>query len=170
MSADQIATAMAFVKEHKPKAMMVVEERATYYPPVIFDRFWWPHTKELVDALWSEHVVTFMHLDTDWGRYLPYWKQLPRGSYVLQLDSTTDIVAAKELLRGHAMFDGDVPAALQALGDAEDVEGYVKNLIDKVGYEGGFFLGTGCEVPLDCRFENLKAMVDTGKTYGLVKR
>ena len=50
--------------------------------------------------MWSRRVVTVMHLDTDWGKNLTYFRRdLPKGSYVLQLDSTTDIFAAKELLR-----------------------------------------------------------------------
>ena len=55
---------------------------------------------EFVRAMWSRRVVTVMHLDTDWGKNLAYFRRdLPKGSYVLQLDSTTDIFAAKELLR-----------------------------------------------------------------------
>ena len=42
--------------------------------------------------------MTVFHLDTDFGKNLPYWKQLPKGSYVLELDSTTDIFAAKQAL------------------------------------------------------------------------
>jgi uroporphyrinogen-III decarboxylase len=86
---------------------------------------------------------------------------------MLQLDSTTDIFAAKELLRGHAMFHGDVPAALQALGTPQEMEAYCRKLIDEVGYEGGFILGTGCDSAPDCTFDNLKALVETGKTHQL---
>lgn len=152
----------------KPKCAEVVEERVTYFPPEVFERFWWPYSVQFVEAMWSEGVVTSFHLDTDWGRYLQYFKRdLPSGSYMVQLDSTTDIVAAKELLRGHALFHGDVPATLQSLGSAHDVEVYCKMLIDKVGYEGGFILGTGCDTPPDCKFENLLSMVETAKKYEL---
>jgi transposase len=65
----------------------------------------------------------------------------------------------KALLRGHAMFHGDVPAALQTLGSVEEVENYCTRLIDEVGYEGGFVLGTGCDTAPECKFENLRALV-----------
>ena len=168
-----IANALANIKQTGYKAVFIVEERASgfYYPLSVFERFWWPFTREFVDAMWSEGVVTWMHLDTDWGKNLPYFKRdLSRGSYLLQLDSTTDIFAAKELLRGHAMLYGDVPASLQSLGSVEDVENYCKKLIDEVGYEGGYILGAGCEVPPDCKPENLRAMVQTGKTYELSRK
>lgn len=171
MAKEMIAGALADHKENKARCTFMVEERAPYYPPAVFERFWWPHVVELVHTMWAEGVVTIFHLDTDWGRYLSYFKRdLPRASYMLQLDSTTDIFAAKELLKGHAMFHGDVPAALQALGTVEEMEQYCKKLIDEVGYEGGFILGTGCDSAPDCSFENLKALVDTGKTYELSKQ
>lgn len=168
-----ITNAIAEVSRTSYKAMFIVEERASgfYYPPSVFERFWWPFTREFVEAMWSRGIVTWMHLDTDWGKNLPYFKRdLPRGSYLLQLDSTTDIFAAKELLRGHALLYGDVPATLQSLGQPEEIEAYCKRLIDEVGYEGGYILGAGCEVPPDCKPENLRAMVHTGKTYQLSRK
>lgn len=60
---------------------------------------------------------------------------------------------------------GDVPATLLKLGTVEEVEAYCKKLIDKVGKGGGFILSSGCEVPHDAEFENIKAMIETGKTY-----
>ena len=74
------------------------------------------------------------------------------------------------MLREHALFHGDVAAALQALGTVEEMEAYCKKLIDEVGYEGGFILGTGCDSAPDCKFENLRALVETGKTYELSKK
>ena len=45
------------------------------------------------------------------------------------------------------------------------VEAYCKKLIDVVGEDGGFILSSGCTVPANSKFENLKAMVNTAKTY-----
>jgi uroporphyrinogen-III decarboxylase len=64
---------------------------------------------------------------------------------------------------------GDISAALMSIGKPEDVAAYSKRLIDEVGADGGFILGTGCSVPPDAKFENLRAMVETGKTYELTQ-
>lgn len=150
---------------------LVVEERAGgfFYPPKIFERFWWPYTAEIVDALWSEGIVTWFHLDTSWDRNIPYFKQLPRGSAILALDGTSDIFAAKEVLRNHLCLSGDVQASLLSLGKPEEVESYCKRLIDEVGGDGGFFLSSGCELPAAIKPENLQAMLRTGNTYELSK-
>jgi len=160
------------VEETGCKAILIGEERCSgfYYPMEIFEKYWWPYTVEIVDAMWSRGVVTVFHLDTDFGKNLPYWKQLPKGSYVLQLDSTTDIFAAKQALGNHAMFWGDVPPAMQAIGTPEEIEAYVKKLIDEVGYEGGYILGVGCNVVPNCKPENFRAMIETGKHYELLKK
>jgi uroporphyrinogen-III decarboxylase len=150
---------------------LVVEERAGgfFYPPKVFERFWWPYTAEIVDALWSEGIVTWFHLDTSWDRNIPYFKQLPRGSAILALDGTSDIFAAKEVLRNHLCLSGDVQASLLSLGKPEEVEAYCRKLIDEVGGDGGFFLSSGCELPAAIKPENLQAMLRTGNTYELSK-
>lgn len=148
---------------------LVVEERAGgfFYPPRIFERFWWPYTVEIVDSLWSEGIVTWFHLDTSWDKNIPYFKQLPRGSAVLALDGTSDIFAAKEVLRDHLCLSGDVQASLLSLGKLEEVQAYCRKLIDEVGGDGGFFLSSGCELPAAIKPENLRAMLHTGKNYEL---
>ncbi|OQB26042.1 MAG: Uroporphyrinogen decarboxylase (URO-D) [Chloroflexi bacterium ADurb.Bin180] len=62
---------------------------------------------------------------------------------------------------------GDVPATLLKLGTRQQVTDYCKKLIDYVGGDGGFILSTGCDAPHDAKWENMKALVDTGKTYEL---
>jgi hypothetical protein len=171
MVADLIPRELERARQSGIGRVTIVEERASgfYYPPSMFERFWWPHTREFVEAFWSEGIVTIFHLDAPWDKNISYFRQLPRGSYVLQLDSTTDIFAAKQELRGHGILWGDVSAALLSLGRAEDVSAYVKKLIEEVADDGGFILGAGCSVPADCKPENLRALIETGKSYELSK-
>lgn len=149
------------------KICFIAEERAEgfFFPLHIFERFWWPYTMEIVDALWSEGIVTWFHLDQCWDKNIPYFKKLPRGSAIIALDGTTDIFAAKEVLRGHLCLHGDVQAGLLCLGNPEDVEAYCKKLIYEVGADGGFILSTGCEMPTEVKIENWRALVQAPKKY-----
>jgi uroporphyrinogen-III decarboxylase len=63
----------------------------------------------------------------------------------------------------------DVSGSLFSIGSEKQVEDYVKKLIDKLGVDGGHILSSGCEVPPNCRPENLKIFLKTGKTYQLSK-
>jgi len=171
MTTEIIEKQIPLVKESGIDLWLLTEERASgyFYPPAVFERFWWPYTEQIVDAFWSEGIVTVFHLDQCWDKNIPYFKKLPRGSAVLELDSVTDIFKAKEALRNHLCFHGDVPAALLSIGKPEEVASYCKKLIDEVGGDGGFILGSGCSVPPSVRPENFRAMIDTGKKYELSK-
>jgi len=150
---------------------LFVEERASafHYPPSVFERFWWPYTREIVDAFWSHGIVTIFHLDTCWNKNLQYFKELPKGSAVIGLDSTTDIFLAKEVLGDHLCIYGDVAATALSHGKPGEVEAYCKRLIDEVGKNGGFILGSGCAVPPDCKPENFRTMLATAKNYEFSK-
>jgi len=145
----------------------IVLERGSgfYYRTELFERFEWPFLQRYVDAFVSENILPWLHFDTNWGLNLPYLTKLPKGKCVCDLDSTTDIFQAKDILNGHMCISGDVPASLLSLGNPEDVKNYCKKIISKVGKGGGFMLTTGCECPIDVKPENLRAMVETGKSY-----
>jgi uroporphyrinogen-III decarboxylase len=166
MTADIIANQIPLAKESGLGTWLLTEERASayFYPPAIFERFWWPYTKQIIDAFWAEGIVTIFHLDQCWDKNIPYFRQLPRGSFILELDSKTDIFAAKEALRGHGCFHGDVPAALLSVGKPQEVYDYCRMLIDRVGDDGGFILGSGCSVPCNVEPDNFRAMIEAGKS------
>lgn len=137
--------------------------------PKQFEQFYLPWLKRLVDALVAEGITPLLHFDGNWDRNIHYLKELPAGKCILDLDSTSDIFKAKEMLGDRMCIMGDVPSSLLTLGTPDEVASYCQKLIDKVGRGGGFILSSGCTVPYNAKFENLKAMVDTGKTYQLSK-
>jgi methylmalonyl-CoA mutase cobalamin-binding domain/chain len=164
---DLIANSIEVCKTNGNMLAFIVLERGSgfYYRLDVFERFEWPFLQRYVDAYIAEGITPWFHFDTDWGINLPYLRQLPKGKCICDLDGTTDIFKAKEILKGHMCISGDVPAGLLSLGKPEAVEAYCKRLIDEVGDGGGFMLTTGCECPIDVKPENLRAMVETGKSY-----
>jgi Uroporphyrinogen decarboxylase (URO-D) len=164
---DLIQNALDVVSKTKIPLVFIVLERGSgfYYRLDIFEQFEWPYLQRYVDAFLSEGLTPWLHFDTDWSLNLPYLKQLPRGKCVCDLDGMTDIVKAKEVLGGHMCISGDVPASLLTLGTPEKVREYCQRLIDEVGRDGGFLLTTGCECPVDAKFENVKMMIDVAKNY-----
>jgi uroporphyrinogen-III decarboxylase len=164
---DLIQNALDVIKVTQIPLVFIVLERGSgfYYRLDVFEQFEWPYLQRYVDAFLSEGVTPWFHFDTNWTLNLPYLKQLPRAKCVADFDSTTDIFKAKEILRDHMCISGDVPASLLTLGNPEEVGDYCKRLIDTVGRGGGFFLTTGCECPVDAKFENVKMMIDVAKSY-----
>ena len=149
-----------------PGAFLVLERGGCLnFPLRIFERFEFPYMKKMTEAFAAEGMVTVMHLDSSWTLNLPYFLDLPRKMCVAELDSTTDIFKAKEILKDHMCIAGDVSATLSSLGTPADMEEYCKKLIDIVGRDTGFILSSGCTVPADCKYENFKTMIDTAKNY-----
>jgi hypothetical protein len=165
MSDYQIGVALKKIELTGSKSVLYCEERgsAYMYPLHIFERFWLPYALEFVEAVWSKGVMTTMHLDTNWIKNLPYFKQFPKNSVCIQFDSTTPIFEARKLLGDHIQYWGDVPASLLAYGTPEEVTAYCNRLIKEVGKDGGFVLGGGCEVPSDCKKENFRAMLEAAR-------
>ena len=150
----------------EPGVMLIMERGGCFYYSLnLYERFEYAHMKKMIDAFAAEGLITVMHLDQDYTMNLPYFKDLPAKMVVAELDSMTDIFKAKEVLKGHMCIAGDVPAAMTSLGTPAEVEAYCRKLIDVVGEDGGFILSTGCTCPVECKMENLIAMVNTAKTY-----
>ena len=139
---------------------------SSFISPRQFEIFVLPYLKKVVEEFTSKNIVSLLHFDGDWTPFLPYFKELPEKSCILELDGVTDIFKAKEILRDHMCIMGDVPALLLANGTTREVEDYCRKLIDVVGEGGGFILSSGCSVPFDARPENIEVMVNCVHKYG----
>jgi uroporphyrinogen-III decarboxylase len=63
---------------------------------------------------------------------------------------------------------GNVPSDLLAVGTPQQIKDYVKKLIDTAGKGGGFIVSNGAFFD-QAKAENVKAMVDFAKEYGVYK-
>jgi uroporphyrinogen-III decarboxylase len=139
----------------------------TFISTKMFEKYNWPNIKRIALAEIEAGITPLFHFDSDWGPMLEFFKDLPQGTCVLELDGTTDIFKAKRVLHGHMCLMGDVPAALLKLGTPDEVTAYVRRLCEEVGDGGGYILSTGCDTPVDAKAENVRAMIEAGKTYGV---
>jgi hypothetical protein len=131
-----------------------------FISPRLWNRFVFPYYQQMVDAVIEEGAIPVLHFDANWDRDLERLREFPRAKCVLSLDGKTDIFKAKQILGDHMCIMGDVHASMFALGTVEDVRAYCKRLISEVG-PGGFILSSGCDVPIDAKYENVRAMVES---------
>jgi uroporphyrinogen-III decarboxylase len=92
---------------------------------------------------------------------------IPAGTTIWIFDQS-DMKEVYKRFKRWACFGGNVPVSMMKAGTPADVENYVKRLIDDVAGDGGFILATGAVLD-DAQPENLHAMIDTGKKYGVYK-
>jgi hypothetical protein len=129
-----------------------------------FEQFYWPYLVKLVNALVEAGYTPEIFFEGDYTQRLEYLRQLPKGKCIARFDRS-DMARVKEALGGHICIQGNVPCSLLQTSATEGVIKYCKWLIDVVGKDGGYIMGTGSVVD-EVKPENLKAMVDFTREYG----
>jgi uroporphyrinogen-III decarboxylase len=153
-------------KTLKPGLMLWAGRASSgFISPKQFEKFELPYKLKILNFCAAYDPLIQLHFDQSWTKFLPYFRDFPDGRYILELDGMTDMFKAKEILGDKMCLMGDIPATLFKFGTPADIENYCRKLIDVVGKGGGFILSSGCDVPDDARYENVKAMVDTAKNY-----
>jgi len=111
-------------------------------------------------------LTTVLHFDTNWTAAFPWLRRLPARTCILELDSSSDIFKAKEILGDRMCIMGDVPATMLAFGTKDEVMSYCRRLITEVGKGGGFILSSGCSIPANAKAENVKALAEAADEWG----
>jgi hypothetical protein len=137
--------------------------------PRIFDEFFWPTAKKMVDIFVQRGFKVHCHWDNDLTPNLETMRDLaaglPKGKLLLDLEKT-DMKKAKEKLGDSVCLFGNVPSAMLCYGTPDEVDAYCKQLIEDCAPGGGFVLSTECETPWDARPENVRAIVQAAHKYG----
>lgn len=141
-----------------------------FISPETFRRLSLPSLKDMVERLKADGITSALHCDGNWDLNLEALRELPAGCTVVELDGTSDIFKAKEIIGDRMCISGDVPADLLALGSASEVDEYCHRLIEEVGKGGGFILASGCEVAPNAKPENVKTMMESVVKYGYYER
>ncbi|RJR52033.1 MAG: hypothetical protein C4576_03000 [Desulfobacteraceae bacterium] len=135
---------------------------------VQFKTFYWPSLQKVILNLIQQDLIPVVLWEGDCTSRLETIREIPRGKAIYWFERT-DIFRAKEVLGDVVCIRGNVPASLFCTGTPEDVVTYCRKLIDVVGKDGGFILDGGVGIPDDARIENVKAMFDTAREYGLYR-
>jgi hypothetical protein len=130
-----------------------------------FKEFYWPYLRQGLLALVEKGVIPVIYWEADFESRLEHIVDVPPGKIVYHL-SNTNFEKAKAVLGGTTCLMGNVPNIMLLSGTPDDVRAYCKKLIDVVGKDGGLIVDAA--VMLDeAKPENLKAMIDFTKEYGV---
>ena len=132
-----------------------------------FEKFYWPSFRKLLLGLINEGCLPAMVVDGSYNNRLEIIRDLPRAS-VLWIFEQTDIFKAKEILGDTASIGGNVTAAQLYTSTPQAIKEYCRKLIEVCGKGGGYILTLGSSVD-KCNPENLQAMIEAAKEYGVYK-
>ena len=136
-----------------------------FMSPDQFKKFYWPTLRELMLAIIGEGLIPSPFWEGDCTSRLDLVKDIPAGKAIYRFEAT-DMRKAKDILGDTVCIRGNVPISILATGTPEDVRACCKSLIDYAGKGGGFIMDSAAGFS-DARPENVKAMFEFTKEYGL---
>jgi uroporphyrinogen-III decarboxylase len=136
-----------------------------FMSPKQFETFYWPGLKTLLLAMTDNGLTPFVFWEGIWDQRLEYLRELPKGKVVGWFDRT-NLFRAKDMIGDTMCICGDMPLSLLQTGTPEQVKDYAKRLIDVVGKDGGFMMGSNTVLD-SAEPELVKVWVDFTREYGV---
>jgi hypothetical protein len=158
-SMQQSGNPLVFMPLHKGADGFLSDEQ--------FKKFYWPTLKAVIGGLIEGGCIPFPALEGHWDSRLNVIQDIPKGKTAWMVDQS-DMAKAKATLGKNACLLGNVPSSMLRLATPDEVKAYCKQLIDTVGKGGGFIMGNGAFFD-EANPENVKAMVDVTREYGVYK-
>ena len=98
---------------------------------------------------------------------MEYLLEMPRAKVLCHFEHM-DMKRAKEVLGGHLCIMGNVPSSLLQIGTPDETREFCRGLIDVAGKGGGFIMAPASSID-EAKPENIKAMIDTCREYGVYR-
>ncbi|NLA75471.1 MAG: hypothetical protein GX846_08410, partial [Deltaproteobacteria bacterium] len=133
-----------------------------------FLKFYWPYLKRVVEGLVAEGVVPVLFAEGAYNSRLEIVKELPKASVIWHFDQT-EIKRAKDILGSSACIMGNIPISMMVTGSPSDVKTHCRKLIETAGRGGGYVLAPGAASD-DVKIENIRAVMEAAKEYGVYRK
>ena len=131
-----------------------------------FDTIYWPTTKPIIETLCGEGYQVMLYAEGKWGAHLDRFAELPDAGIIYHCDQDDIFEVHKKI--GHKFaISGGVPNALLAFGTADQVRQRCKAIIDGVAGDGGYIMDASAIMQNAAKVENVQAMTDFTREYGV---
>jgi uroporphyrinogen-III decarboxylase len=106
------------------------------------------------------------YAEGDWTPHLRSFAELPEGSIVYHVDRA-DIFETHRAIGDRFCLSGGIPNFLLSYGTPDQVRECCKKVIDGVARDGGYVLDASAIMQNDTSAENLRALTDFAREYGV---
>ncbi len=131
-----------------------------------FDNFNWPTLKPIIEEIWAHGHQILFYAEGSWDAHLDAFAELPDQAIVYHVDMGDIFEVHKKI--GHKFcISGGIPNYLLSTGTPDEVRDYCKKVIDGVAGDGGYIMDASAIVQNDAKVENIKAMTDFTREYGV---
>ena len=137
-----------------------------FVTPAQFDKFFWPTLKPVIEEIWAHGHQTLFYAEGQWKHHWNSFRELPEGSIIYHCDRD-DVFEAHRALGDRFAISGGIPNYLLSFGKPQEVRDFCKKVIDEVAADGGYIMDAGAIMQNDTSIENLKAMTEFTRDYGV---
>ena len=131
-----------------------------------FEKIFWPTMRPILDELWRHGHQVLCYAEGKWGPHLGHFAALPEGSIVFHVDRD-DIFEVHKAIGDRFCLSGGISNVLLAFGTPQQVRDECKRVIDGVARDGGYVMDASAIVQNDAKVENMRAMTDFTREYGV---
>ena len=152
-----LGTPLVFIPLHKGADGFMSEEH--------FKTIYWPTLRKVIVGLIEQGLIPLLFAEGRYDSRLEIIQDVPKGATIWRFDQT-DLALAKSTVGKVACISGNMPVSLLHAASPVEVAAYTRKMIGAAGEGGGYILDLGASLD-DGRPENLKAMVETAREYGV---
>jgi len=132
--------------------------------PAVYQEFVLPYHRRLVDAIHEKGARLIMHIC---GYMDPIYEDvISTGVDGLSIDGPSSLEKLFEAGRGKTTIVGNVDPMQFVEGTPEKLAQEAKRCLDIAEGEARYVVAPGCQIPLQCKLENIKAFTDACHRYG----
>jgi len=131
-----------------------------------FDKFYWPTLKPIIEEIWAHGHQVLFYAEGKWGAHLKSFAELPEEAIIYHVDQD-DIFEVHKAIGHKFCISGGIPNFLLGYGTPAEVHEYCKKVIDGVAGDGGYIMDASAIIQNDAKIENIKAMTEFTREYGV---
>ena len=119
----------------------------------------------MVEELKEHGIILHNHIC---GNTIPIIEDfVATGAQVLEIDHKTDMQQAKDATRHETTLLGNIDTNIITTGTPGEVEDACREAIEILAPDYGFILGPGCALGPETPADNIHALVESAKKYGV---
>lgn len=139
----------------------------TFMSPKQFEEFYWPSFKKVLLGMINEGLVPVPFAEGNYIPRLEIIQDMPRASMAWYFEYM-DMAKAKATVGKNNTIVGNLPISIMVTGTTQEVKEGCRKLIETCAAGGGYILAAAASMDQG-KIENLHAMMDAAKEYGVYK-
>ncbi|MCC7451049.1 MAG: uroporphyrinogen decarboxylase family protein [Anaerolineae bacterium] len=133
--------------------------------PAHYRQYAWSYQKQMVDELKAHGIPLAIHICGKTDAILDEF--VATGAPILEIDHKTNMQLAKDSARHKTTLLGPINTTLLYTGTPAEVDDACREAINILAPDYGFILGPGCALGTATPADNIHALVEAAKKYGM---